>query len=465
MADEIKIPEKNEPIPGQNIDGYKNTPMQPEPHDKWHIPDPDRPQPPVVEPKYDGKPVPAPKGAIVIFDGKETNELINKTWQIKDGIMTVGKGSQKSKRKFGDMHLHVEFFIPLSCVKGIGQKQGNSGIFLMGKYEIQVLNCWGNRTYADGMTGALYGQMPPLVNACKKPGEWSSYDIHFTAPVFDKDKKVQSPAKVTVYLNNVKVQDNTTYRGASAPKRLPVYKYHLEKESFSIQAHGDPVQYRNIWVAEPSTSSAQSDDKDFKLILNKDLTGWMNSRGTKYDGAKEILNKETKKPAWAVEGNALVWKSKGGSHVWSQERYSDFILDLEVKTKGNSGIFFRTDNPRDPVQTGIELQIVPTGDPRRNNHFASFYNLKAPSKKVSCSFDKWHRLRLTCKDNILSVVVDGEKVNEMDVNKWTEAKKNPDGSKNKCKRPIKDFVRDGHIGFQDHGDEVHYRNIRVKRLK
>jgi len=191
----------------------------------------------------------------------------------------------------------------------------------------------------------------------------------------------------------------------------------------------------------------------------------MNTGGTKLDGTKEILNPKTKKVTWSVEDNTLILKNKGGGYLWSQECYSNFILDLEVKTKGNSGIFFRTDKPKDPVQTGMELQILPKGAPGQNKNFAAFYDLQAPSKEVSAGFDKWHHVTLTCKDNILSVTVDGEKVNEMDVNKWTEAKKNPDGSKNKYKRPIKDYVRDGYIGFQDHGAEVHYRNIKIKRLK
>lgn len=241
------VPEKNERQAAQDkIDGFDTTPMQPD--GKWHIHDPNRPQPPVAEPKYDGKPVPAPQDAIVIFDGKETDELVNKQWPIKDGVMTVGKGSQKTKREFGDMHLHVEFLIPLTCLNGWGQNQGNSGIFLMDTYEIQVLNCWGNRTYPDGMSGSLYGQVPPLVNACKKPGEWQCYDIHFKAPVF-KDGKVVSPATVTVYLNNVLVQDKSEFRGASTWKKTPQYSPHPEKKPLSLQAHGNPVQFRNIWVA------------------------------------------------------------------------------------------------------------------------------------------------------------------------------------------------------------------------
>lgn len=246
LAD-VKVPEKNERQPEQtSIDGFDSTPMQPD--GKWHIHDPNRPQPPVADPKYDGKPVSPPDGAIIIFDGKETDALVNKTWEIKDGVMTVGKGSQITKQSFGNMHLHVEWLVPVG-LNGFGQKQGNSGIFPMGLYEIQVLNCWGNRTYPDGMTGALYGQTPPLVNACRKPGEWQSYDIHFTAPVFE-DQKLVSPAIVTVYLNNVLVQDAQAYRGASTWKKPPVYKAHPDKLPFSLQSHSNPVQYRNIWLVE-----------------------------------------------------------------------------------------------------------------------------------------------------------------------------------------------------------------------
>ncbi len=242
-----QVPDKNERQAEQvQLDGFKDTPMQP--GDKWHVHDPDRPQPPVAEPKYDGKPVPAPKNAVIIFDGKDSDELTNKTWPIKDGVMVAGRKSQVSKSNFGDMHLHVEFLIPVACLsKGWGQKQGNSGIFLMNTYEVQVLNGWGNRTYPDGMIGALYGHQPPLVNASKKPGEWQCYDIDFTAPVFN-GKEVVSPAKVTVYLNNVLVQDKSEFNGASTFKRVPTYKPHPQKMPLGLQSHANPISYRNIWV-------------------------------------------------------------------------------------------------------------------------------------------------------------------------------------------------------------------------
>jgi hypothetical protein len=119
----------------------------------------------------------------------------------------------------------------------------------MNKYEIQVLNCWGSRTYPDGMTGAIYGQQPPLWNACRKPGEWQSYDIHFKAPVFGDDKKLVSSAYFTVFLNNVNIHDNQEVRGPTVYRSLPKYKFHGPTEVFHLQSHGSPVNYRNIWVA------------------------------------------------------------------------------------------------------------------------------------------------------------------------------------------------------------------------
>ncbi len=243
-----QVPEKNERQPGQErIDGYTNTPKQPPPDDKWHIHDPGRSQPPVVEPKYDGDPVPAPAGAKVLFDGKSLDGWSNKGWLLEGGAMVAKKGKQLSVEKFGDGHYHVEWLVPAG-LKGYGQKQGNSGVFLMNRYELQVLNCWGNRTYPDGMAGAVYGQTPPLANACRKPGEWQAYDIHFKAPVFE-DGKLVSPAYVTVYLNNVLVQDNTEVRGSTSWRRLPKYTPHAGVDSIQLQDHGSPVRFRNIWVA------------------------------------------------------------------------------------------------------------------------------------------------------------------------------------------------------------------------
>ena len=233
------------PEPTNAIKGYTNTPVLP--GTKWHVHDPNRPQPKYVQPKYDGKPVPAPAGAKVLFDGKSLDKWRNKQWKLVDGAMQVTKKSQVSVEQFGDMHLHVEWLVPEGLPGGC-QKQGNSGVYVMAKYEIQVLNCYNNRTYPDGMTGAMYGQYPPMVNACRKPGQWQAYDIHFKAPVF-KDGKLVSGAYVTVYLNGVLIHDNAMYQGPSVWRRLAKYTPPPPKGPISLPAHGRPVRYRNIWVA------------------------------------------------------------------------------------------------------------------------------------------------------------------------------------------------------------------------
>jgi hypothetical protein len=227
------------------IDAPKG-PQQPAPYDKWNVHDPTRTQPPVAEPKYDGQPVQAPEGATIIFDGKSLEGVTNKNWLLEDGVMTVTKGKQNSVAKFKDLHLHVEWKAPLGR-KGWGQAQGNSGIFFTGGYEVQVLNCWANRTYPDGMTGALYGQMPPKFNACKKPGEWQAYDIHYKAPVFD-GKKLVSPPYITVFLNGVKLHDNYEIKGTCHYRKVASFKAHNPEGPISLQAHGNPVSYRNIWA-------------------------------------------------------------------------------------------------------------------------------------------------------------------------------------------------------------------------
>jgi hypothetical protein len=138
--------------------------------------------------------------------------------------------------------------IPKSCCKG--DQSGNSGVFMMGLYELQILNGWGSNTYADGTVGAIYAQTPPLVNACNPPDEWNSYDITFTAPKFDADGKLLSAAKFTALLNGVLVQNGTESQGPCQYRSLTSYKAHAAKLPLKLQDHGDPVNFRNIWIRE-----------------------------------------------------------------------------------------------------------------------------------------------------------------------------------------------------------------------
>ena len=189
---------------------------------------------------------------------------------------------------------------------------------------------------------------------------------------------------------------------------------------------------------------------DWKVLSNgEDLAGWQNAGG------------DAPGAGWVVEDGAMIRQERAGD-IWTKERFGDFVLEAEFKTKGNSGIFFRTDNPRDCVQTGIEIQVNNPSNPGMHST-GCFYDLVAPSKDLTKK-DDWNKVVITAKDNLLSVEMNGEKVTEMDLDQWTEGNKNPDGTKNKFRTALKDFKREGHIGFQDHGAWVAYRNVRIKKL-
>jgi hypothetical protein len=182
------------------------------------------------------------------------------------------------------------------------------------------------------------------------------------------------------------------------------------------------------------------------LFDGKTTAGWTDNKG----GA----------PKWVVKDGTLSGKKKSG-YIWTAERYGDFKLTLEFKTSGNSGVFFRCDNPKNPVQTGIEIQVNKPGDPSKHS-VGSIYDLVAPSKNAG--LEGWNKLEITAKGKDIKVVLNGEAICSMDLDQWTKPRKNPDGSKNKYKKALRDFKREGHIGFQDHGASVSYRNITIEKL-
>jgi hypothetical protein len=186
------------------------------------------------------------------------------------------------------------------------------------------------------------------------------------------------------------------------------------------------------------------------LFDGKSLAGWQNATG----GAPGA--------GWVVEDGALVRKEKSGD-LWTKERYGDFILELEFKTAGNSGVFIRTDKPTDNVQTGIEIQVDNPGGPSKHS-VGAVYDLLAPSKNAGKK-DDWNKMTITAKGNKLNVTLNDEPIIDMNLDEWTTAGKNPDGTKNKFKQAIKDFKREGHIGLQEHGAGVAYRNIKITPLK
>ena len=234
--------------------------------------------PPKDEPKIIN-PGPPPSDAIVLFDGKDLSKWKGENggeakWTvtkrprlvrirspkhtddcdakatIEEGVAIVnGTGSIQTKQEFGDCQLHVEWASPAE-VKGDGQGRGNSGVYLQGRYEIQVLDSYNNKTYFHGQAGGVYKQYAPLVNACRKPGEWQAYDIIFHAPRFDESGKVEKPATVTVLHNGVLIQDHVEILGTTSHAGHPKYEKHPLKQSLALQDHHNPVKYRNIWIRE-----------------------------------------------------------------------------------------------------------------------------------------------------------------------------------------------------------------------
>ena len=232
--------------------GYDDTPMQP--NNKWHVHDANRPQPRVVTPgAVPATPIPPPADATVLIgtgDDLSAWQMDNgapATWAISSGVASTGNGRIRTKAEFTDFQLHVEFATPAD-VKGDSQDRGNSGVFLLGVFEIQVLDSYRNRTYADGSAAAMYGQYPPLVNASRPPGDWQCYDIAFTAPRFTPAGTIEKPAVVTVFHNGVLVHHATSFLGPTAHKMIPPYKPEFAKGPIALQDHGNPVRYRNVWV-------------------------------------------------------------------------------------------------------------------------------------------------------------------------------------------------------------------------
>ncbi len=242
-----------------SLAAQQSSQMKPEDTEIWS------PEPKIVTP---GDPASAPPSdAIVLFDGKNLDEWVSAQdhsparWDVADGIMTVNKnsgtGNIETKRRFKDYQLHVEWRVPTN-ITGSGQARGNSGVFLASTgpgddgYELQVLDSYNNKTYVNGQAGSIYKQSPPLVNPNRKPGEWQSYDIVWTAPRFNDDGSLKTPAYVTAFFNGVLIQNHFELKGQTLYIGKPFYKKY-DSAPIKLQAHGDksePISFRNIWVRE-----------------------------------------------------------------------------------------------------------------------------------------------------------------------------------------------------------------------
>lgn len=227
-----------------------------QPWSKFKVHDMSRPVPPVVTPgtpSSQEQPGKAPSDAMVLFDGKSLDEweAADRSgpapWKLEDGYMVANKAQIRSKQEFGDIQLHVEWAEPTPA-QGSSQGRGNSGVFLQGKYEIQVLDNYNNPTYPDGQCGGVYGQYPPEVNACLPPGQWQTYDIIFTHQRY-KNGKLAEPAYVTVLQNGVLVQDHQRIEGPTGHMMVAHYPNSMPDHGpIELQFHGNAIRYRNIWV-------------------------------------------------------------------------------------------------------------------------------------------------------------------------------------------------------------------------
>lgn len=207
----------------------------------------------------------APADAIILFDGKNLDEWVSTKdkspakWNVADGVMIVNKpaGNIETKRTFKNYQLHLEWRIP-EKISGTGQGRGNSGLFLASTgpgdagYELQIVDCYQNKTYVNGQAGSIYKQSPPLVNACRKPGEWQSYDVVWMAPTFNADGSVKTPATLTAFHNGMLIQNHFQLKGETLYIGQPTYKKH-DSAAIKLQSHGDPsepISFRNIWIRE-----------------------------------------------------------------------------------------------------------------------------------------------------------------------------------------------------------------------
>lgn len=236
--------------------------FQPALNNGWKMHDRERPLPkkvtPAPMPEHDGST--APSDAVVLFDGTsldawEAGDGSKAKWTLRDDKavqIKPGTGILRTKESFGDCQLHIEWQIPGDQGHRTDQNRGNSGVYFMGRYELQVLSTYDNKTYADGMAGAVYGQNPPMVNPARPMGEWNSYDVIFRRPHFNEDGSVAKPATLTVFFNGVLVQDHFELVGPASHGRQSSYSAHEDKAQLHLQDHNEPTMFRNIWVRDLS---------------------------------------------------------------------------------------------------------------------------------------------------------------------------------------------------------------------
>jgi hypothetical protein len=323
---------------------------------RWRQHDIRRPKPPVVEPAEGTIAPKPPKDAVVLFDGSDLDAWKSPqggpaTWKVADGYMETvpGSGPIATKGTFGDIQLHVEWAAP-DPPHGVGQDRGNSGIYLMGQFEIQVLDSYKADTYADGQAGAIYGQYPPLFNASRPPGQWQMYDIAFRRPRFDASGTLAEPARVTLFHNGILVQDNEEPFGPTSWLKWLPYTDQGARGPISLQDHDHPVRYRNIWLRElpeRPVPPAQDPSRPKVVTLPAEVldryTGQYRRVDAKPDAPKATI---------ARQGGHLVVSFPFRPQPLALEPISETVFDLP----STDGRFTFREDERGRV-TGVRLRV------------------------------------------------------------------------------------------------------------
>jgi hypothetical protein len=408
------------------------------------------PAPEIVTP---GKTSEAPSDAILLFDGSNLDEWTNEKggqagWDLRNGILTIkpGSGSIKTKRSFADCQLHVEWRSP-SKIEGEGQGRGNSGIYLQGRYEVQVLDSYNNPTYSNGQAGSIYKQHIPLVNASRKPGEWQTYDIIYAAPRFNIDSTVKKPAYITVLHNGVVVQNHSEIKGATTYVGQPQYIKHAFKFPLMLQEHGNPVSYRNIWIREINIT---------RLFNGTNMKGWytyLDSLGKDNDPSHNF----------SIINNLLHIEGKYFGYISTERSYADYYLRVAFKWgvkkypprengKRDSGILYHFgDTEKDVVwPKSIECQVQ-EGD--CGDYWCVGTTINSPNK-YETAWGMKHIFRTenfenpTGEWNVMEIICSGDQ-SEHYVN----------GHLVNCGKNAS--VSNGKILLQSEGAEVYYQSVEI----
>lgn len=416
-----------------------------------------------------------PSDAIILFDGSNLNAWKTSNFKIIDSsYLVAGAGGLTSKQPFGDMQMHIEWRVNDS-LKVNGQKGGNSGIYIMGKYEVQMLESFVNETYADGQAGAVYGQYPPLVNAATPQGNWNSYDIVFKAPVFEKGK-IKEKARLTLLHNGVLVQNNQVYEGPTLHKKVTSYsEVHSEKAPIYIQYHNDPIEFKNIWVREIT------EQKQLEKVVwtNPFPVGELNKTYSTSEKENPEGNKlfEVKENSIEVLYNWIGQKAPFGI-ITTNKEYGYYNLELEYKwgerkfeprleAKRDAGICFHIQGEKIvwPVSLECQIQEGDTGDlwvikgPKvtviegdgkekvlDSKIKAYFQNVKYKNYEI----EGWNMVKLEVRGSeSAKFYVNGHLVNE--IKNLFDVNGNP--------------LTKGSISLQAEGAEITYRNVRIQELK